>query len=230
MTTITATDVKHRQPQYEPIRVIKFGLLTYNTMTDVAFAWSLYTSSANAAIKMVLFLLSVLFLLVPFCGSIYVWLKIKGSDLRKDSDFEKWERKNDMPFVFLSVMSGSSFGAFELTHSKLFGLELFDMHLPYEYQLQFLSKRLIWSVCLEDLPQLCIQLVVLIFVENNGMNLNVITAAALVSSLISIIIGVYNACNKSQQLSYHRTQNSSNQSKLAVEVTNAQKRGQNVSA
>lgn len=208
----TTDDGEESRGQYRAINIIKFGFLTFNTMTDMAFAWSLLGQN-----QLILFGLSVFFVVVPFVGSLYAWLRTKRR-FRDDLCFATWEQRHDMPFIILSTLCGSTFGAFLLAHSRLFRMELFSMDLSLDQRLDFLSQRLVYTVIIEDIPQFGIQIASVVLL---GGVLNGITAAAFFASIISIIVGIYNAVNKSEQLRHSLTIQSTTTEANQVELVEA---------
>eukprot|EP01083_Nonionella_stella_P234101 824244_1 len=129
---------------------------------------------------------SVVFIVVPYIANIILTLRI-GSFIRHNQSaslyFQQWRGL----FILLMICTGSAHSALTLLSSRLFGLDIFNSGLTL-YELRQLSKlKLFGSILLENVPQLGVQILYVMYREGNPSQNTVLS---FVASLLSIIAAV----------------------------------------
>eukprot|EP01083_Nonionella_stella_P225798 802449_1 len=129
---------------------------------------------------------SILFILLPYVINIYIAFKIEKyiQDNKAASMHFKAYRSL---FVFIMLVTGSSYIALLLLSSRLFALDVFNSGLS-RYELRQLSTLKVYaSVLTEDMPQIAIQI---LYAFYQGGNVSDVAVLSFTMSLLSIIAAI----------------------------------------
>ena len=138
-----------------------------------------------------MFILGCLFVLLPLIFNLFQLNKSIREwiiDYNTRNILQPWILQYSKTLYLLSVLTGSAFSAIELCDSHLFELSIFSLNIPKREKQMFKNKRIFSIVLCENIPQFCLQLIYLLFVNNNN---NSITIVAMSFSILSIIITLF---------------------------------------
>ena len=138
----------------------------------------------------------------PFC-CLFLILPMMANLTQLNKEIKKWITDNDtrhilQPWILkhgkglylLAIISGSAFSAVELCDSNLFQLSFFSLDLPLRQKQIFKNKRVFSVVFFENIPQIALQIVYLLIVDN-GSSSNNIAVISMCFSLLSVILTLF---------------------------------------
>ena len=139
--------------------------------------------------------------LFPF-GCFFVIAPLMANLFQLNKEIRKWVTDNDtrgilQPWILkhgktlyaITILAGSAFSAVELCDSHLFQLSIFCLNIPQRQKQIFKNKRIFSIVLLENIPQFCLQLIYLLFINTSaGTNIAFI---AMIFSVASVILTLF---------------------------------------
>ena len=127
--------------------------------------------------------------LIQLHGEIQEWI----SDPYSKHCVQSWMQSNVRKLYMFAILFGSSFAAVDICNSNLFHLSLFNMGLNKRQQAIFENARILTVVLGENVAQLILQIVYLVLIgESNSTGISEITIVAMIFSILSIILSVFN--------------------------------------
>eukprot|EP01083_Nonionella_stella_P197913 727198_1 len=198
-------------------RLFRYSLQVYDLFTDINFSvslwifWQLIDSHDWAEEDIIeqktyyfyAAILSSVFLVVPYLSNLLFVLCPCGLPalLSQPSyaEAKMWMIAKSKLFSVLVLLSGGAYASLTLVNSKMFGVAAFTMGLSRRQLLQFTDIQVKLSIMLENIPQCCLQLSVIINRYLNpdlyhGVVLDMVTAMSLLSSSFLIVIGIVSTC------------------------------------
>eukprot|EP01083_Nonionella_stella_P022176 61329_1 len=181
------------------IGLILFTLQCFDFFSDILFCYNLnhyrytvalldYVKDNDRDMMQWLFSASALFIALPYIFNILSAAQILSRISRSEhaSNFTKlYFEKNKKLYGVLVLCCGGSIAALELLNSKIFGCNIFNAGISQlELQRKYSKHRMIYTVVMEDTPQLAIQIIFMIYF---GITTNVVIASC-VSSSVSVLI------------------------------------------
>ena len=91
----------------------------------------------------------IAFIAIPSLFSLYQVYKYSQKHWSKDNKVREWLISYSKLLYLLSVLTGSSFTAIEITNSHLFNLKYFEMGLSNKQKTKFKTKRIYSGVMME---------------------------------------------------------------------------------
>ena len=141
------------------------------------------------------FVFSCFFVILPVIASMFqLHRETKRWMMDDDSRHivQPWIMKHFHYLYIIAMISGSGFAAVELCNSQLFQLSLFCMNLPQRQTQIFKNKRLFSIVLLENVPQICLQIVYLLFLKvDNSTDSIIIALIAMFFSVSSVVLSLF---------------------------------------
>ena len=183
-------------------------------MSDLIFAMSLvflYKDDMNAKPWLNLGYYSFFFCLVPYLISNVLLLYWFYRNRQFNIYVSKYLNHYDWFLIFLSAFCGF-FSAIEISKSKLFYLDVFNLQIKQEQCYEIEKWRLINNVFLEDIPQLTIQFLFIIYVNNDEFSGDSIFFAVLAMgfSIVSVFASVFVAASRAGSMSSSNNNNNTN--------------------
>ena len=109
------------------------------------------------------------------------------NDIDGKHSIQSWVQHHLRALYFLAVICGSAYTAVLICDSNLFHLRVFGMGLNARQKAKFKNKRVFSTVLLENVPQLILQFVYSVIIED----VTLITIFSSIFSLLSIIVTVF---------------------------------------
>ena len=162
----------------------------WDFFSDILFAqevW-LWHGKENTDISLILFAVSISFLVIPWSMNMYnilVNTKKIESHFQDNPPAQRWFRRHAKGLGFLVSLSGGIFPVIQLVNSRCFGMEYFTMGLSRTEILSFLEYKVKLNIFGENLPQLMVQIAFVYFDPSNIGN--IATWIAMFSSILSIL-------------------------------------------
>eukprot|EP01084_Bolivina_argentea_P256088 431035_1 len=180
--------------------VIACGVQVLDTVSDFFFTIHLSTHigqydndnqySNDTDPFLIVFALSVAFLIVPIAISVGQLFHYSNKHWITDDRLSGYLSRNTKYLYVLSFLTGNAFSAISISNSNLFSLKIFCMGLSKRQLLSFSTKRVYSVVLLENVPQLIVQILYLMYSANVNISTAYIAVASLIFSFISIIVTV----------------------------------------
>ena len=174
---------------------VVYSLQVWDLASDVIFAIQTvpaYTSRPNAStIHLIIVFASFAFVLIPYFTNIAASLKIYEKIKHLNLPYSwQWFARNSTVYGLFVLLSGGAYAGLALVNSKLFGMKIFTCGLTQQDLAEFTSMRVKHNVILENVPQFIVQLMFIIFFDDeNGLtSLSGITILAMISTFSSIAI------------------------------------------
>ena len=191
--------------------IILCGFYSVDFAGDVFFSMRLFLlifddelqQSGYTVFASILFILSMLFLIIPLIANLYQLHKELSKwlidSILVNTDVPLWILTYSRFLYFTSVISGSSFSAVTLFNSNLFQWRIFGMGLSRYHRKKFRNKRFFSVVLLENVPQLFLQILALILISitqmsnsnNDDYSSLLITIFSMIFTMISILLCVF---------------------------------------
>ena len=192
----------HPNELFNWVSLAVVGVYCIDFCSDVFFSIELYLlmNDNNMNIYVILFSLSIAFIIIPLTVNLYQlhcelskWLV---DPILIKTECPLWMLTFVKSLYTIAVVTGSSFSAVSLCNSNLFRLRIFSMGLSRFHQKNFQNKRFFSIVLLENLPQMIIQIIILILLITTVADRTklLITIFSMVFTLISIILNVFEYC------------------------------------
>ena len=147
--------------------------------------WNWQYRLGNKSFFAIIFSLGILFIILPIILNLYQLQKEINKHWIHDMDNKEalsvWIQSNIKFLYLFSIFTGSSFTAIEFCNSGLFGLYHFNMGLNKRQLLIFRNKRLYSIILFENIPQLIIQIIYVLY------NFNKVTFISILASCFSLI-------------------------------------------
>ena len=141
-----------------------------------------------------LFSFGVFFIIVPLIGNliqlhneIQVWIH----DVYSKHCVQAWMRWYLRILYMFAILCGSSFAAVDICNSNVFHLSIFNMGLNKRQKAIFKNQRILSIVFFENIPQVVLQIAYSILTGQSS-SISVITILAMIFSVLSIILSVFN--------------------------------------
>ena len=147
-----------RNELFEWVTIVGCAFYANDFVSDVFFCLKLLALSLDFSLGghnhyLILFVLSIIFVVVPLLSnifSLYHYISKWTSDnMLQDTAVPQWLKNNIRILYLVSIICGSSFSGVMLCNSHLFQFEIFSMELPKYYRSIFQSKRFFFIVLLE---------------------------------------------------------------------------------
>eukprot|EP01083_Nonionella_stella_P191748 709484_1 len=180
-------------------KILQPLLQTLDAMSDVFLCYEVslihdYVPEDQSA-YLVLLICMIMFVVIPISYSIIqlatisnkYWINNKDESVFyvvNNAAIRVWFGKYVHFLYFVSVITGSSFGATALFNSNLYGLPLFDMGLSESTLTHFKTKRLYSVIMCENIPQVILQFVYWTISRTQS----IIVVISMVYSGISILV------------------------------------------
>ena len=171
-------------------------------MTDALFVAQIYLNDhddqLSQAEKWYLYGFGIFFIIVPLIGNlIQLHTEIQSwiNDVYSKHCVQSWMQSHLRHLYMLAILFGSSFAAVDVCNSNLFHLSLFNMGLNKRQKAIFKNQRILSIVFCENIPQVVLQVVYLIFTGDS--NISAITILAMIFSVLSIILSVFSCISSS---------------------------------
>merc|ERR1719499_2401741 len=133
---------------------------------------------------------------VPVLMSLVQMIRMTRREWERKDNVKGWIFRHSMVFYFLPLLCGSAFNAVAILNSNAFQMDFFSMDLS-ETELSRFKVQRIWSIVFfENLPQVALQTWFLLQNESRNSRQNEITMAALIFSLISIVLTILAVCTQ----------------------------------
>ena len=202
---------KRIQDDADARQIFTFAAQLWDFFTDINMLFyliSMYVNYPQFDEYMILSIICGIFIIVPwFCNSYLACLKMR-SIVRKRAPFNKparmWLDTRGAWLATLTVISGNLFSAIGLVNSKIFGITMFSMGLSDSEKRRFLGYKIVYSIFLENIPQVLISIGVIMINNYIGSKyddrIRVIEAAPLLSligSILSILVTMSQHCSYS---------------------------------
>ena len=176
-------------------------MLNLEMCIDAVFVAQLYVNDdveLSSSQKWCLFGFGVSFIIVPLIGNLvqlHKEIKVWISDVYSKHCVQSWMISHLRHLYMIAILFGSSFAAVDICNSNLFHLSLFNMGLNKRQKAIFKNQRMLSIVFLENIPQLILQIVYLFLTL--GSSVSTITIIAMIFSLLSIILSIFNYVSSS---------------------------------
>eukprot|EP00484_Ammonia_sp_Unknown_P026195 CAMPEP_0197046992 /NCGR_PEP_ID=MMETSP1384-20130603/22570_1 /TAXON_ID=29189 /ORGANISM="Ammonia sp." /LENGTH=805 /DNA_ID=CAMNT_0042478849 /DNA_START=30 /DNA_END=2447 /DNA_ORIENTATION=- len=211
----------HGADDVEWWRLARYSLQVYDLFTDLNFAFTLWqewqrwsedgadsTYSADDVEYQTKYhfyaaIIATVFLVVPYIANLLFVLCPCGLPALLSApsfaEAKLWVIARSKLFAILVLLSGGAYAALTLVNSKMFGISLFTMGLSRRQLLQFTDIQVKLSITLENIPQLALQLSVIINrwlnpQIYNGNLVDMVTGMSLVSTSFLMVIGMVSCC------------------------------------
>ena len=191
-------------------RIWIFALQIWDLFSDIYFAYRLtylrlfindyeFDNNNNTFVWIqVLSYISPLFILIPYSVNIYAAITLYRN-MEMNNMARIYFEHRLLFFGFLVLISGGVSASMSLVCCKLFGLQLFDCGLSKRELIQLTNKlQITHSVCLENIPQLIIQIlyVLKVFPEidntgNQGSDTDPAVILAFIASFLSVLTAIF---------------------------------------
>eukprot|EP01083_Nonionella_stella_P102330 291004_1 len=173
--------------------IVSAGLGVCDTVLDLLFAvtLTLHFNETQDIPFLVAMIAAYTFIVLPIMYSIVQLVMKSRQWWQSDDNLRIWWMEHSNVLYFLSVITGSSYTAVSTANCNAFQLELFSMGLNKQQRLKFNTKRVYGIVCLENIPQVVIQIWYLITV---GMDWTALLS--IISSITSIIVTALTICTQ----------------------------------
>eukprot|EP01084_Bolivina_argentea_P016084 30140_1 len=148
---------------------------------------------------LILFILSLIFILMPVVVSVVQLYSIISNHWNKNDRMRAWLRDGIYQLLMLSFVCGSSFAAVQICSSNAFDLNLFSIPLSKLDKAGFQCKRVYSVVLFENVPQLIIAITFIAIVGVEDEN-NAIVYVSMVFSAISIFMMVMSSLTTKELL------------------------------
>ena len=165
-------------------RVWIYGLQMWDLFSDMNFANEVIslamTQGGGDLLIFAIAILSPLFVIIPYCANIFAAINMYKRIGLNNVARLYFEQKLIF-FCSLVLLSGGVHASISLVCSRIFGISLFDCGLSKRELSQFTDLRLLYSVLLENFPQLIMQIVYIIY----GGGWDTAVVLAMITSIFS---------------------------------------------
>eukprot|EP01083_Nonionella_stella_P214049 771504_1 len=176
--------------------LVMFGLQVFDLGSDVNLCVEIILQFESVFELSLLYISgygSLLFVIVPYIANIILASKMKEIVAGNGAAVSYFEQRSAL-FVTLVIFSGGAYPVLALMSSRIFALEIFDCGLT-RYELMRLSKlKIFGTVVLENLPQMCLQLMYISYSGTPSQN----TILSSVASFLSILGACLSYCIQKQ--------------------------------
>lgn len=146
--------------------LVGFALQSYDFISDCNFVVFLY-KVWEANVKeykyderlLLYFVLSLMFVIIPWVVNLFWLFVMRYKSWQSNNWINRWLRHYAWFIVFLTMMSGDANVSIDFCNSRAFGLSLFDMGMTKRERIMIGKYRVIFVTLLENLPQICIQII-----------------------------------------------------------------------
>ena len=164
------------------LSVVGFSLQVWDFFSDLALSAEIWRNERVWQHLPLLFsgIGSSLFVVLPYFSNLLYAARIK-SRIQSNEKAKSWFESNSTVFVVFVVVTGGCYPALALISSNVFGHDMFSSGLT-QFELRSFSRiKVVNTVFLENVPQLCVQM---LYVYAVGSVTDSV-AAAFVASLLS---------------------------------------------
>ena len=159
--------------------LVTAGILIMDAVSDIFFAMAISED-------IILLILAVVFIVLPVVITLYQ-LHQAINKWRRNDELNQWISDNVKILYISSIITGSSFAGVALCTSNAFSLYQTSLPLNKTRLLQFDTKRIYSTVLLENIPQLGLQIYLLI----NGESANdFVLYVSMTFSILSIVVSI----------------------------------------
>src|SRR5438045_4073528 len=109
------------------------------------------------------FFYSIVFLVIPIITNLILVFHIFITECMDNNNYLVWFKNNSQPAAIITILCGGDITALKLLSSNLAGFELFNAPLSEKAE-KYIYYGGILNIFLEDLPQLIIQVIDIIYV------------------------------------------------------------------
>jgi len=165
----------------------------YDFFSDVSFSVYLFYLKDHEDEKVLIcFIAASIFIYLPYLSNLfYLGYRVRRwKEKHRTTGLGEWLAYWDWWLISLAMLTGGSHAAVEICNSLLFPMDAFGMHLPWTEVVRIRTERFCTTVLLENVPQLIIQLYLLIDIDIIGEG--TIIYLTILSSIMSIAFsGLY---------------------------------------
>ena len=167
-----------------------FISLIYILLNNTGIYDTWYKDKERNDIGIILFILCVLFIIVPYTVNVFGSCFLKNR-IEYNRMAVSWFIQYSTLYSGLVIISGGAIASLSLVSSKLFGMRVFSTGLTSIDFIQFKGYKVFYTVILENLPQLVLQIIYIVTYGAGKTLTQPATIAAFISSSVAIVVSIF---------------------------------------